>query len=372
MASLYTPKDPESKRAQLFGPGSRGGSINVINEYAWTLTPPSKRKEIPSIELTEYQVDESTIARQLNFYATQVFEKGLSEGEDFLGPYDQLFPKDQPTDFKYIFPFYADINFEVNTPQWSSLDTLESFKKGAEDLGSFVHPVLGKAIKTVTEIGAGVAGGLLAANYPKVGIMDRPKLWQSHDFRSYTVKFPLYNTQNTDKGEEWIKNRELCELIVNQNLYTKTSFITGKPPVFYEVLIPGQHYSPASCVTNISILNKGNIRQLLRNGVECNVPDVYEINITLTDLVIPSKNLFQAISNQTVRTRYKDTNAGATPLETAQEFVGNTVNSVIEAANNTLETGAEAFRSVAASLTPSNPPGVTPSPPQLVPQQPLD
>lgn len=306
MASLYKPKVPGSKRAQLFEPNSIGGGIDVISNYAWTLTPSEKRKEIPSIVLTEYEVDESTIARQLNFYATQVFDKGLSEGEDFLGPYDQLFPKDKPTSFWYRFPYYSDINFEVNTPQWSSLDTLESLKKGAEDLGSFVHPILGKAIKTVTEIGAGVAGGLLAANYPKVGIMDRPKLWQSHDFRSYTVKFPLYNTQNFGSGEEWIKNRELCELIVNQNLYTKTSFITGKPPVFYEVLIPGQHYSPAACVTNISIFNRGNIRQLLKNGADCNVPDVYEMNITLTDLVIPSKNLFQAISNQSVRTSYKD------------------------------------------------------------------
>jgi hypothetical protein len=314
MASLYTPKNPGSSRAQLFAPGANGGGIDVINRYAWTLTPSVNRKEIPSIILTEYEVDESTIARQINFYATQITDNGLSEGEDFLGPYDQLFPKDKPTNFWYMFPYYADVNFEVNTPQWTSLDTLESLKKGAEDLASFIHPALGKATELLTTAGASVVGGYLAANYPKVGIMDRPKLWQSHDFRSYTIKFPLYNTQNFGSGEEWIKNRELCELIVNQNLYTKTSFITGKPPVFYEVLIPGQHFSPASCVTNISIFNRGNIRQLSKNGVECNVPDVYEINITLTDLVIPSKNLFQAISNQPVRARYKQTNSNL-PVE---------------------------------------------------------
>lgn len=318
MASLYTntqkPAGYQSKAtASIYRPAGTG-VVDVINDYTWTLTPPAGRKEIPSIILTEYQVNETTISRQYDFYTT-----GLGSGTfaptDILSPYDSLFPKDQPTDFNYKFPFYSDVNFEVNTPQWASLDTLEAAKGAAIDAGTFLGGQLGATIvgKT-TELLTGLVGAGLAANYPKVGIMDRPKLWQSHDFRTYTIKCPLYNTVNTDpNGQEWVKNRELCELLINQNLYNKLTFITGIPPVFYEVLIPGQHYSPAACVTNLVIYNRGNMRQFTirpdtdsqgrpipyaGDNYEYNVPDVYEINMTLTDLVIPSKNLFQAIQDK--------------------------------------------------------------------------
>lgn len=329
MANLYKPKDNNPKKAQVYTPKG-SGNVDVISNFAWTLTPPVNRKEIPSIELTEYEVDESTITRQINFYTSGI-AGGITSGEDFLSPYDQLFPKDKPTTFTYKFPYYTDINFEVNTPQWASLDTLESAKKGAADLGSFFHPAIGRLVETGTNVAAGTVGAFLAANYPKVGIMDRPKLWQSHDFRSYTIKFPLYNTHNFNPNvQEWLNNRELCELLINQNLYNKLSFITGVPPVFYEVLIPGQHFSPAACVTNIAVYNRGNIRQLRnREGTECNVPDVYEINITLTDLVIPSKNLFQAISNKTVRTKYKERSVEL-PVQTAAENVQQGARTVLE------------------------------------------
>lgn len=301
--------------ANIYIPDSGTGNVDVIKDYTWTLTPPAGRKEIPSIILTEFEVDETTIHRQFDFYTTGARDQLTSGGTgDILTPYDQLFPKDKPTDFIYTFPYYSEINFEVNTPQWTSVDTLESAKKAAVDVGSFFHPVIGKAIEKGVDWTAAGVGAALALNYPKVGIMDRPKLWQSHDFRSYSIKFPLYNTYNSDpNSQEWIKNRELCELLVNQNLYNKLSFITGIPPVFYEVLIPGQHYTPAACVTNIAIYNRGNIRQLSNGGVICNVPDVYEVNMTLTDLVIPSKNLFQAISNESLRIQARERSATTEP-----------------------------------------------------------
>jgi tRNA A-37 threonylcarbamoyl transferase component Bud32 len=71
--------------------------------------------------------------------------------------------------------------------------------------------------------------------------------------------------------------------------------------VFYELIILGQHYSYASCVTQLTIYNRGNMRLLAdTDGVPVNVPDVYEVDMTLTDMVMPSKNLFQTIKNQNV------------------------------------------------------------------------
>lgn len=316
MASLYKGEKPSSVGgsaglADVFKPDG-DGLVNVVRDYQWTLTPSTARQEVPTITIEEFEVNETTIKRQLLFYTTGI--RSFLGSEDILNPYEQLFPYDQPTGFTYVLPYFSETSLEVSTPQWASLDTLESAKTGAEKAGGIFGAE--ELVKGTIEFASGVAGAALALSYPKVGIMDRPKLWQSHDFRSYSVKFPLFNTvQNSQsRTPEWVRNRELCWLLVNQNLYNKRDFITGIPPVFYIVNIPGQHYSPASCVTNITIYNRGNIRQLTEPGTgnPCNVPDVYEVNITFTDLVIPSKNLLQTVNNTKVQARFKDQNVTTT------------------------------------------------------------
>jgi hypothetical protein len=301
---LYTAIKPPgyqntNSAAFTYRPGDEapGGLVDVVNKYYWTLTLPASRKEIPYIRLKEYEVNETTISNQIEFYT-----KGIGVAPTGSGPlaaYDGLFPKDNPTGFTYEMPFYTDVNLEVTSPEWTSVDTLEAAKGGIVGFAGALDPALGRLFEGGIDLASNAAGAFLSLNYPKVGIMDRPKLWQSHNFRTYTIKFPLFNTFNPDANyPEWIKNRQLCELLINQNLYNKLSFITGVPPVFYDVLIPGQHYCPASCVTNITINNRGNVRLLQHQSKDYNVPDVYDVSITLTDLVIPSKNLFQSIQTK--------------------------------------------------------------------------
>jgi hypothetical protein len=207
-----------------------------------------------------------------------------------MAPYEKLFPRN-PTKNSYRFPYFSEVNFEVNTPVWSSLDTLEQGAKAAESLagvlgGRGFAEFVGGSIQAA----AAGTGAALAFSYPKVGIMDRPRLWQSHDFRSINIKFPLFNIIDAD---DWKKNRALCWTLINSNLFYKRDFITGIPPVYYEVVIPGQHYSYASCVTNLTINNRGNMRKLKdSDGNDAIVPDAYEVNMTLTDMVMPSRNLF--------------------------------------------------------------------------------
>jgi hypothetical protein len=288
--------------ANEFVPAGGSAYIDVHGQFPWTYSYKA-RERAPYIVLKEYAVNESAIKRQLFFYTAGA--ANFVGGGDRLAPYAELFPRDQETGFVYRMPFFTDINFELNTPQWKSLDTLEAAGNAVE---GFAGTVMGKGAAKFVDKAKEFAGGAILAGlslgYPKVGIMDRPKLWESHDFRSYTIKFPLFNTkQNTTKyyTEDWEVNRELCFLFINQNLFNKRDFITGIPPVYYEVTVPGQHYSYASCVTNITVNNRGNVRLLTDSaGNKCNVPDVYEVNITLTDMVMPSKNLFQTINEQTV------------------------------------------------------------------------
>lgn len=339
MARLYTAVPQQSQYGQgsgslanIYKPGDFGGYINVTEDFPWTVSYNIK-KQAGRIILKEFEVNETTLKRQANFYLNGIkqFQQALTPAAGSTNPalqdlrlpnilevYRELYPKDKPTGFTYDFPYFDEINFQVTTPQWASLDTLEQLAKGVGstvesvrtelknygDLGEFAAGALefGEQAIQVAGRGGGAALGFL---YPKVGILDRPRIWETHYFRDINISIPLYNTLASD---DWTLNRELCELLVNQNLYNKRDIITGIPPVFYEVLVIGQHYSWASCVTNLTIYNRGNVRILQKDlgsspasrATRCNVPDVYELNMTLTDLVIPSKNQFQAINNPTV------------------------------------------------------------------------
>jgi hypothetical protein len=260
--------------------------------------------------LKEFPVNESTIYRQTAAYGTgglDTIVNLVATSQDPLAAYDSLFPKSKSTGFRYVLPYFSDVNFSVSTPEWASLDGLEELggvvKQGANVFAEGLGDLIGGAASTVGKIGAGAYGTM----YPKVGIMDRPRLWKEHAPRTIEIKFNLFNTQHPD---DWKKNRDLCMLLINQNLYNKRDFITGIPPVFYEILVPGQHYSYAACVTNITVFNKGNMRTLKMDeqGVagfipSAIVPDAYEISISLTDMVVPSKNLFQQINNKEVYSR---------------------------------------------------------------------
>jgi hypothetical protein len=281
---------------------SKGGTYDVVTKYRWTLSnkinydDPDSLNEVPHIVLKEYEIDESTIRTQFDFYSRGIEEGITGADTSKLAPYEELFPR-KATGNIYRLPYFSDINFEINTPPWQSLDTIDQVGQLAGKVGGFLFGKgAGEAIQKVLEGGAQLTTAGLAATYPKVGIMDRPKLWERHDFRTLEIKFPLFNTL---KPNDWKVNRSLCWLLVNQNLYTKKSFITGLPPVYYEAIIPGQHYSFAAAVTNLVIYNRGNMRQLLDdNDQKVMVPDAYEVNITLTDMVMPSRNLFQAIQEK--------------------------------------------------------------------------
>jgi hypothetical protein len=274
------------------------GTIDVVENYRWTLSPPKSFDEVPYITLVEYEVDESSIVTQFSYYASAV-SNAVTRDTDMLSPYENLFPRTKTGNI-YKFPYFSDVNFEVNTPVWQSLDTLGDLGNAGKSL---IGTLFGKgAAETAGNIGSTIGNigmGAMAAAYPKIGIMDRPRLWQSHDFRTINIKFPLFNTYDVN---DWEKNRGLCWMLTNANLYLKRDFITSIPPVYYELEIPGQHYSYASCVTNLTIYNRGNMRMLQSgNGKSSVVPDAYEVNLTLTDMVMPSKNLFQSIDNNIIQ-----------------------------------------------------------------------
>lgn len=292
--------------ASMFKPGADGGFIDVVNKFPWTLSPNWAKTEAPCAILKEFEFNEGQIlSSALRFGKAAVNSVGGTLGMqyDSLEAYEWLFPKDKPTGFVYQLPFFSDINFSVKSDSWKDLQSMSELGGAAAESmkGSGFGEWLADKVSTIASAGKvalDVAGG-----YPITSPTDKPKMWSSHQPRTFEIKFPLFNTINPD---DWLLNRDLCVLLINQNLYNKRDYVTALPPVFYEVLIPGQHYSYAACVTDITVYNRGNMRVLNTKGdkgkLPATVPDAYEISISLTDLTMPSKNLFQQINNPKVYT----------------------------------------------------------------------
>lgn len=286
--------------------------IDIIRNYRWTLSNKSDEdqwREIPYIRLREYKCVDSSIKRQLAFNlqlgvdtAVNV-SPGAATARKYLAPrnsidvYAEIWPKDNPTGFSYKFPYFTKKGMELGTEPWTALDAIgESLKGGVEGLEKMVgeESRVGNWAKTAGKVMDLMQAGTDAVmnfRYPAVGVSDRPKVFMAHSNRSIEISFYLYNTV---KENDWRENRDLLYLFMHQNLFNKRDLTTGVPPVFYDVYIPGQYYSYASCVTNYQVNYIGNQRLIYGGYI---VPDAYEITITLGELVQPSKNQFEALQD---------------------------------------------------------------------------
>ena len=284
-------------------------AIDIVKNYPWTASKVYQRDDIPFIQLIEHRNEESLIKRQLAYYgkgildtAEGVIRNGGPKG--LLSVYDEIWP-DNPTNWVYRFPYFNKTHYELNTPLWEKVDKPGQIIQGATSgltgaLSKIGAPKLAEALNgTMALAGAAAAAAETALGFasPLVGTVDRPRIFSQHAGRSITIQFPLYNTiQNND----WKNNRDFFYRFATQNLFNKIDFITGLPPVWYRVYIPGQYYSHASCVTNFNVENLGNTRLVSDNYI---VPDAYQISITLEEMLMPSANQFQAVTNGDANSR---------------------------------------------------------------------
>ena len=302
--------------------GSTYGAMrNVVKDYRWTLSKTKNRDDVPYIRLMEFRANETVIQKQINLYS-QLAPSTIGNAfgatqpkASTLQPYEEIFPKTDPTGFSYWFPYFSKTSLELTTPNWEKIDgaagaimkTVENMAetwlgKGAGEKASMISSGF-EAAATAANIAA-------AAQYPVVGAFDRPRIFTSHSERAITISFPLFNT--VEEGD-WVKNRELIYLLMEQNLYNKRDYTTGLPPVFYDVYIPGQYYCFASCITQINVENLGNTRLLYNEFI---VPDAYQVTLTLSEMTMPSKNQFAAIFNGEARNQVKTSTVGTATTNT--------------------------------------------------------
>lgn len=297
-SALFQEKDPSgvglnfsdtSSLAKFLSPAG-SGAVDVVNEYAWTLTPKNGRTETPYAVLTEFRLLQSAFLTSARYFATGIVQQAIDTGSSYLPRmrgYAGLFDFKNPTNFWYQLPYFSDVNNEVQS-SWTSLDFLEKIKGFAGSLSQTAGNII-QGIGDVYQFKQELT-------YPRVGVMDRPKLWESSTPRTINIKFPLFNTVSV---EDIQRNWDLCYLLLYQNMFNKRDFITAIPPVFYTVFIPGQFFSLAMYVSDLKIYNRGNVRRIDNiGGVARNIPDVYEVDMSLTDMIMPSQNMLAELLNE--------------------------------------------------------------------------
>jgi hypothetical protein len=308
------------------GPGSNGGYVDVINDYMWTTSQlgQAAKDEIPYVYMTEfrYMRTGASLLYQ-SIQASQIV--GIGNVVKPSDPYRSLYDFDSPTGFIYRLPFYTDTYYDVNNTFKDSdaAGALGAAGKGAgsiaSDLASLKNNggLLGKvgrmatrasigmnaigAVKDMLSGGAEIAQSMLNAA-GGTGKLDVPKIWDTTAPRSITFSFYLFNTYDVlDIVDNW----ELVHLLRYQNTMNKLSLITAIPPVFYEVLIPGQHYSMGSYISNLQIASVGTTRLftsrelgLENKNAQVHIPDAFKITITLADFLMPSQNLLTRLEGQ--------------------------------------------------------------------------
>ena len=312
IANKYTGGNIDESMAKQ---NTSGTPYNIITDYAWTLSPmsnPAISSRVPSIQLYEYQMTKNMLIKSIQYFATNLLNgagntaishyTNAANSKDEA--YDALFDYNSATNYNYVFPYYNEENINaINT--WGGVGVTEKIS----ELANIASPELGGLIDK------GMAAYTIAQSlrYPNVGSLDKPMMWTGAEPRSFKITFFLYNTLSYDDIQ---KNWDLCNLLYYQNSYAKITMMNSYPPVFYMVIIPGQYSSPGAYMTNFTVRNVGNIRSMrMSNGITANIPDAYEVNMELKDMVMPSRNILNRTYNGPIVTT--STQVANSPLQPA-------------------------------------------------------
>ena len=356
-------------------------TINVAEKFPWTHSPSKSREDVPTLILREEYIKYNPLFNQLAYNlfnstdmlsqttldsiaeaipgisgkvgtvatlgmsktATEVMtdfgesvkqivkdlkddplaekHQDFHELKDFrkhLEPYQRLYST-WPTGFKYKLPYFND-DYKSVSPNFSS---------GPQGTGIPFEKQLSSAIT-----GIGSLANILNATSPGVYV-EAPKYpGFPADTRSYTVTFPLFNTESYEKTRD---NWQFVFLLLYQNSPNRVNRSIILPPRIYEARIPGVWYSRYAYLSNISVTMQGKRRQFpltlpgsgFDGEVNTVIPDAFQVDITVSELIPESQNyLFESIRrSDLVQVDVRDSNAGAAEdvgvvLEKAKDVLG--------------------------------------------------
>lgn len=335
------------QNAPSLHPTKKGEVIDVVKDFQWTASLREKNivRETPHINFREYQVVGNAVVQQAKYMLGYGFNNilggvvgggiagavvggtrfgaaggvvgalagqaamgaladtgvgkwlGLSP-KGYLEPYRDLYAT-KPTGFQYRFPFFEE-NFRATMTNWQGPqvsqsplgDLYKSLKTGGQNLSVDVGTVL---------------------NEPNTFIEESQQYEHARQGLQFQLKFYLSNTHSY---ADLVRNWHLTFLLLYQNLPNRTSHVLIRPPVIYEISVPGLFYHPFCFVNSLAVNYKGAQRKMkidvsnlaeetvafgrpaggsrptraVPGELDTIIPDAYEIVMKVTPMVKETQN----------------------------------------------------------------------------------
>ena len=248
------------------------GIVNVVENYRWSVsTSKLATSEVPTIEITEYQQSTSSMIQAMSYYATQTIDS-IDSGTLSGDPYEKLYAVDKREQGNmYILPYYSAYHHYIEN-RWG------------ENKGT-ISKMAAKAQSFATD--------LTKAVYPSANI-EAAYSWQGSTPATYTFSFQLLNTVNpeTDIPE----NRTFINTLLHNNLFDKLNIIAMRPPAICTIYIPGIRELTIG-ILHIVIENFGQVNsmKLESESKKVNIPDAYNITITVQELLLESRQILAGV-----------------------------------------------------------------------------
>jgi hypothetical protein len=263
---------------------------NVYKNYHWSVNNPNQEhiNDVPIVILTEFQSNTGPALENMAYTARTV--KALAQ---------QALATPNPNPYLHIYngvktynifqlPFLASYNHTISNT-WDSPD--ESKGKDAQTKGR-----------------EGIAKMI---GFFQRGVIEERKVWKGTGGGArYAFTFTLYNTY--DPYVDIPKNLNFIRTLVHNNLPDRTSFGTMLPPCFYTLEIPGVRYAPMVVLEGINVNNIGQINRRVipimndsgsYEDSEVNIPDAWEITISVCELLSESRDIYNATFDSSYRSK---------------------------------------------------------------------
>jgi len=260
-------------------PTTTNGVIDVFNTLPWKLT--HQNDEVPSIVLEEYELTYGRLTSSLLKLAQNV--SGALTSKSLGDPYQILY-SGKPTGFKYNLPYIVPGQIRGGISNTYGADTDSVTGKLTE-----WFPKISGFLSTVAEVGAG-----MSESGVQFGLEELQKFTGTQP-RTINVNFVLYNTVDLETANN---NYSFVSLLQFQNLKTRTSFMTQKPPCIYMVSsnAEGGVYMPAAYMS-VNVEGLGTLRSIsefssIAGSVsERLMPEAYSVKLSITELIPQSSNI---------------------------------------------------------------------------------
>lgn len=240
-----------------------------------------------------------------------------------LNPYSLMYTV-TPTKFKYTFPYMEN-----------------TYVQKSGTFGGGEQTAAGGLLTAGSSI---IAEGLADLSLKKLAapgrLIEEPKGFTfTGREKSYTVKFPLFNTKNF---EEIIRNWQFIFLLTYQNTPNRITRDLIDPPCIYEAKIPGMWYSKYSSITNMTVDFMGARREmampvpyletandsttgedgstsesnwlLQKRKITTIIPDAYMVSITVTELFSETQNFMYHMVKESMSDKISVTKSKQSPF----------------------------------------------------------